>query len=121
MVGYGLIVLDVMIDWAAMMAFSTMVMIFEIYILDVSAGDAFASAVMNFFVQLIPDFIFSFAYLHFTLLDYRELQDRITTLLPQMSWWWMFNVVLFAGPVVRLGVSGLTLGVLGDPLSVQGA
>ena len=115
-VGYGLIVLDIMIDWAAMMAFSVLIMVVEIHLLDVNAGEAFVSAVINYLVQFIPDLVFSVVYLHFTLLDYRTLQNRIIEMLPSMSYWWIFNVILFAGPVVRLGVSGLTLGVLGEPL-----
>ena len=115
-VGYGLIVLDIMIDWAAMMAFSVLIMVIEIHLLDVNAGEAFVSAVINYLVQFIPDLVFSVVYLHFTLLDYRTLQNRIIEMLPSMSYWWIFNVILFAGPVIRLGVSGLTLGVLGEPL-----
>ena len=146
-VGYGLIVLDIMIDWAAMMAFSALIMVIEIHLLDVRADEAFVSAVINYLVQFIPDLVFSVVYvmlmfercnsltrswniteiisiyttlehryLHFTLLDYRTLQNRIIESLPSMSYWWIFNVILFAGPVVRLGVGGLTLGVLGEPL-----
>ena len=91
-------------------------MVVEIHLLDVNAGEAFVSAVINYLVQFIPDLVFSVVYLHFTLLDYRTLQNRIIEMLPSMSYWWVFNVILFAGPVVRLGISGLTLGVLGEPL-----
>ena len=61
-VGYGLIVLDIMIDWAAMMAFSALIMVIEIHLLDVRADEAFVSAVINYLVQFIPDLVFSVVY-----------------------------------------------------------
>ena len=98
------------------MAFSILFLIVEVHLLDVRFDLALTAAFMNYFVQFVPDFIFTVVYLHFTLLDYRELQNKIIMMLSGMTYWWIFNVTLFAGPVVRLGVSGLTLGVLGEPI-----